>query len=86
MKLTRSTVDRGLVLLEPDQHGELETVPLDATVAIARCRRCKARPRVLPCDALPRKTYGLAVIEHEVSGYSGGGRSLRQVAWGQLGE
>ena len=55
-------VGRGLVLLEADQHGVLETVPLDATVAIARCPRCKTRPRVLPCDALPRKTYGLAVI------------------------
>jgi hypothetical protein len=85
MELTQSTVTRGLVLLEPDESGELEMIPLVATVAIARCLRCKTRPRVLPCDALPRKTYGLAVIEHDVSEYSRGDRSLRQVAWSQLG-
>lgn len=85
MALTRSTVTRGLVLLEPDESGELETVSVVATVAIGRCARCKRRCRVLPCDALPRKLYGLAVIEHELAEYSRGDRSLRQVAWGQLG-
>ena len=86
MVLSQSTVPRGLVLLEPDESGELEMIPLVATVALARCLRCKTRPRVLPCDVLPRKTYGLAVIEHDVSGYSRGDRSLREVAWGQLGD
>lgn len=85
MELTRSRVTRGLVLLEPDESDELEMVPLVATVAICRCIRCDTRSRVLPCDALPRKTYGLAVIEHDVSEYSRGDRSLRQVAWSQLG-
>lgn len=61
-------------------------VPLVATVALARCLQCGTRPRVLPCDVLPRKTYGLAVIEHDVSEYSRGDRSLRQVAWGQFGD
>lgn len=55
-------------------------------MALARCIRCGTRTRVLPCDILPRKTYGLAVIEHEVAGYSAGDRSLRQVAWCQLGD
>lgn len=86
MGLTGSTVARGLVLLEPDEHGVLGTVPVVARVLIARCGKCKTRPRVLPCDALPRKTYGLSVIEQEVSEYSKGDRSLRQVAWSQLGD
>jgi hypothetical protein len=79
-------VTRGLVLLEPDASGVAEMVLLDATVALGRCRRCKKRSRVLPCDVQPRKTYGLAVIEHEVSEYARGERGLRQVAWGQLGD
>lgn len=74
------------MLFEPDESGVLRTVPLVATVAIARCTRCKTRPRVLPCDALPYKTYGLAVIEHEVADYSRGDQGLRQVAWRQLGD
>jgi len=86
MELTGSTVTRGLVLLEPDDSGELEMVRLDASVAIARCVRCKTRRRVLPCDALPRKTFGLAAVGRVISEYSRGDRSLRQVAWGQLGE
>lgn len=84
--LTRSTVERGLVLLEPDEHGVLQTVLLTATVALAQCGTCETMTRVLPCDALPYKTYGLAVIEHEVADYSRGDKSLRQVAWRQLGE
>jgi hypothetical protein len=86
MVLTRSTVRRGLVLLEPDESDVLQTVQHVATLALARCVRCQSRRRVLPCDALPRKTYGLAVIEHEISAYSRGDQSLRQVAWRQFGE
>jgi hypothetical protein len=86
MELTRSVVPRGLVLFEPDESGELEMVRLAATIAIAQCLQCGTRPRVLPCDVLPRKTYSLPAIEHDVSEYSRGGRSLRQVAWSQLGE
>lgn len=84
--LTRSRVGRGLVLLEADEFGVLQTVHQIAMVALAQCTRCKTRTRVLPCDALPYKTYGLAVIEHEVSGYAAGDQSLRQVAWRQLGD
>lgn len=86
MKLTGSTVSRGLVLLEPDESDVPVMVRVDATIALARCEQCGTRCRVLPCDSLPRKTYGLAVIEHEVSAYSRGDRSLRQVAWPQLGD
>jgi len=84
--LTRSRVSRGLVLLEADESGELVMVLVAATVAIGRCTLCKGRWRVLPCDALPRKTYGVAAIEHEVAKYARGQSSLRQVAWDQLGE
>ena len=86
MKLTGSTVSRGLVLLEPDESGVQVMVKVAATIAMARCDRCGTRCRVLPCDALPRKTFGLAVIEHEVSAYGRGDQSLRQVAWRQLGD
>lgn len=61
-------------------------VAVEAEVALARCSRCGTRPRVLPCDAMPYKTYGTAAIEHEVADYSGGDKSLRQVAWRQLGD
>ena len=86
MELTGATVERGLVLLEPDREGVPTMVLRRAIVAIARCQRCGTRRRVLPCGALPRKIYGLSVIELEVAAYSRGDRSLRQVAWGQLGE
>lgn len=88
MVLTETRVKRGLVLLEADAHGVLVTVTVDprAWVGIARCLRCGRRPRVLPCDALPKKTYAATVIEHQAAEYSPGDRSLRQVAWGQLGE
>ena len=86
MERSKSTVRRGLVLLEADAVGELTTVTIVAVVAIAKCNRCGARARVLPCEVLPRKTFGLTVIEHEVARYAHGDRSLRQVAWSQLGE
>jgi hypothetical protein len=86
MRLTGSTVRRGLVLLEPDASDVPQTVTLQATIALARCDRCGKRCRVLPCDVLPRKTFGVAVIEAEVARYSRGDLSLREVAWPQLGE
>jgi hypothetical protein len=84
--LSRSTVSRGLVLLERDAFGEQTTVSLTITLAMARCPQCGARFRVLPCDVLPHKVYGLAVIEHQAAQYARGDLSLRQVAWRQLGE
>jgi hypothetical protein len=75
-----------LVLLEFDESGEPTAVAERARIVLARCSRCRSRVRVLPCDVLPCKTYGLAVIEDEVSDYSKGNLSLRQVAWRQLGD
>ena len=51
-----------MILLERDELGELHTVELRVAIALARCPRCGTRPRVLPCDVLPRKQYSLAVI------------------------
>jgi hypothetical protein len=79
-------VVRGVILLEPDAFGELETVAVSADIALARCRRCRRRFRVLPCEVLPRKRYALAVIAEQVASYASGHRSLRSVAWDLLGE
>jgi len=84
--LSASTVLRGVVLLEPDACGVLVAVELVIVVAIGRCTRCKARFRLLPCDVLPRKTFGLAIIEYEVAQYGRGDRGLRPVAWSLLGD
>ena len=84
--MTRSTVSRGLILLEPDAAGELCAVPVRAQIALARCARCGARPRVLPCDVLAYKRYSLAVMSEELASYAKGGASLREVAWSLLGE
>lgn len=86
MVLSRSRVSRGVVLLEPDSFGVLVAVALVIVVAIVRCTRCGARLRALPCDVLPRKTYGLAIIELLVADYARGDRGLRQVAWSVLGD
>ena len=77
---------RGLVLLEADDFGELHTVVVEAQIALARCPRCGTRPRVLPCDVLPRKLYALTVIGELSATYCTWTRSLRSVAWDLLGE
>jgi hypothetical protein len=84
--LSKSRVTRGIVLLEPDDFGELHTVEVEAQIALARCPRCGTRPRVLPCDVLPRKRYALAVIGELSATYCGWGQGLRPVVWGLLGE
>ena len=55
-------------------------------IVLARCKRCKSRIRVLPYDILPRKLYGLSVIEIVGAEYAEGPKSLREVAWGLMGE
>jgi hypothetical protein len=51
MALTGSRVDRGLVLVEPDQFGVVTFLHLTVKIALAVCGRCGHRARVLPCDA-----------------------------------
>lgn len=77
---------RGLVVLERDPYGELQALEVSAEIALACCARCRRRWRVLPSDVLPRKRYALALIEHELSEYAKGARSLRQVSDDLLGE
>src|SRR5262249_13381908 len=48
------------------------------------CEACGHRPRILPSDVLPYKTYALPVIEHLSREYARGGKSLREVTWGLL--
>jgi hypothetical protein len=75
-----------VVLLERDEAGELQSVELEARIALARCPCCGTRPRVLPYDVLPRKRYGLAVIAEQVATYATWRQGLRPVAWSLLGE
>ncbi len=73
-------VCRPVVLLRilPDGHRRLELHTFDC--ALAWCRSCKHRPRILPACVLPRKRYGLRIQEFAVDLHVGGA-SLRQVAW-----
>lgn len=84
--LSASTVSRGVSLLERDAMGELHTVEVEAQIALARCRRCGTRPRVLPCDVLARKHYALSVMSEQMAAYTRWTQGLRGVAWNLLGE
>jgi hypothetical protein len=75
-----------LILLERDEYGERQAVEVRATIALACCKACKRRTRVLPCDVVSRKVYSLALIEHQLARYAAGEHSLRQVSWDLLGE
>jgi len=58
-------------------HGLAAVVIL--RIAIARCRRCRKRERVLPCDILPGKITGAAVVFAAIRARIAGAR-LRDVA------
>ena len=81
--LSRTRVRRGLSVLETDAVGELHAVEIEAQIALARCRRCERRVRVLPCDVLPYKHYSVSVIAQLAGAYTGGWQdSLRVVCCG----
>ncbi len=86
--LSSSRVSRGLSLFESDAMGEWFTVELEANIALAHCRRCRGRPRVLPSDVLPYKHYSVSVIAALAGAYTAAGwaESLRTVVWELLGE
>jgi len=50
-------------------------------VALARCRTCRKRFRVLPSDVLPWKRYGLAVIAELCKADAVEDQSLRDAVW-----
>ena len=72
--------------MERDACGVRTVVGVVATLALACCDRCGGRVRVLPSDILPRKLYGLSVIEHLVVAYAEGDQGLRRVAWNLAAE
>ena len=77
---------RRVILLQRDSFGQWVTVRREIQLALAACPACGGRFRVLPCDVLPRKRYGLAVIELLARLYAQGGRSLRSTVWDMLGD
>jgi hypothetical protein len=64
-----------------DAHGELHLDRKQLSVAMAVCRACRRRFRVLPSDVLPHKRYALAVIARLVHAHTLGDQSLRMAAW-----
>jgi hypothetical protein len=84
--ISNSRVSRLLVLLAIDAHGEWHLELVDAVIALARCRVCKRRVRVLPADALPGKIYSRPVIELTCREYGTFQCSLRRVVWSLLGD
>jgi len=85
LELTGTTVERTVLILERDQCGTDTVVERKVKIALAKCRVCNCRVRLLPADILPYKRYSLPVIEQAVSLYNRGDLSLRQVAWEQFG-
>ena len=65
--------------------GCFVVVPHAMDLALGRCVGCGARIRVLPCDVLPRKRYGLPVIEYTLVRHALDNRSLRRVVLDDLG-
>lgn len=84
--LTGSTVTRNVKLLRLDAFGMLVVVAVMMHLALARCRVCRGRFRVLPCDVLARKRYGFAVAERALKEYSKGEHGLRPVVWAFHGD
>ncbi len=80
--LSASRVSRGGCCSSVTRRGELESVEVEAEIALARCPRCgtKARGAALR-DMLPRKRYGLGVIAERVGTYATWKESLRAVVW-----
>ncbi len=77
-------VARGLVRLEGPAHF----VAKDIEVPLARCDGTKRghRPRVLPANILPKKTYALAAQEAPMDAYRTSGRGLRTTLSGFTGD
>jgi len=50
MVLTATVVSRRLIVLERDTYGYWHTRQLEAHIVLVRCRYCKSRRRLLPCD------------------------------------
>jgi len=75
LRLTPWLVSRHAVVFVELNHTEYRDTP----VPLAICEVCGARPRVLPVEFLPFKTYSLPVIEQSIKGYSTLESGLRKV-------
>lgn len=71
LRLTRRRVRRRL-----ETRDAFVTLP----VALARCRGCRRRERVLPCDALPGKVTGVDVVLDAASSVLADGSTMKAVA------
>ena len=81
LSILGSRVARPVVLLVEDGSGERVSERQILSVALARCRICKGRFRLLPADVLPHKRYGLAVIGSITASHVEANKSLRTAAW-----
>lgn len=70
-----------MVVLVGDQYGERVATKKTLAIALAACRTCGKRFRVLPSDVLPWKQYGLAVIAELCQAHTADDRSLRAAVW-----
>jgi hypothetical protein len=75
---TRTFVKRGVVIITQDMKIQYASwwIPL------ARCSKCGKWARVLPIELLPRKTYGVQVIQMAMCQYLFFIHSLRKAAGG----
>jgi len=80
LALTQTRVRRGMVqrTSEPGRRPVLERIK--ATIALASCRRCRGRVRVLPADVLARKIFALPVVEACCADYLEDGSLRRTVS------
>jgi hypothetical protein len=69
------------VVLVRDEHGERVATKKTLEIALAACRTCGKRFRVLPSDVLPWKQYGLAVIAELCQAHTVDDLSLRDAVW-----
>jgi hypothetical protein len=77
--ITGKRVARGSVIID---SAEGAVCYRSMVIPLARCVKCKRWARVLPLELLPRKTYGIDVIELGVGRYLGGITSYRETAAG----
>jgi hypothetical protein len=75
--VTGKRVARGSVIIDSDDGSICYR---SMVIPLARCMKCERWNRVLPLELLPRKTYGIDVIELGIGQYVGGTTSYRETA------
>jgi len=82
--LLGTRVERPVVVLICDDVAELVATRKILRIALARCRSCQGRFRVLPSDVQPYKRYGLVVILSLSRVHTIDNKTLRDTAWKQF--